>query len=269
MLVVTLTEGSVLWFFIRNLDLQCKHSWGEQLNLNLAQRSLDAEQVKSLAYAMAQQERYEGGVVSDKTIDALLEGLKMLPSLSGHGEEEEFLYWLAERHSLKLYHLFLRRIEIAEKSLADSMSSYEAMPFYRNVSLQGLVGTPEFEKVAHDLLDTIFTRPHKERQPWCRLFVAAVSRTSSLIESLLTERLNIISTKEDLVDLVSLLQFERSVITYRYPRLVECILTKARTSGPTAAEDVMWRLIHASQPTMRGYTSGELSGEFRYAIMEA
>lgn len=262
-------EGSVLWFFIRTLDLQGKYSWIEKLNLILVRRSLNIEEVKGLAHALAKQERYGGGRVADAAIDGLTEQLQMLPSLSGHGEGEAFLHWLAEKHPEKLYHLFLRRIEVAEKSFPDAQSSYEAMPFYGKVSLRGLIGTPQFEKLVKELLDTIFTRPRKARRPWCSLFIATVSRTTPLIESLLTERLPTISAKEDLVDLISLLEFEHSVLTYRYPRLVEGILTKARSFGPMALGEVTRRLIHASQPTMRNYTNGKLNSEFCYALLEA
>ena len=262
-------EGSVLWFFIQNLDLQAKHSFAEQLNLILAQRNLDIEQTKSLSHALEKIERYGGGRVSDPAIDALMKRLEMLPALSSYGEDEKFLHWLAEKHSEKLYHLFLRRIEIAEKSPPDTKPSYDAMPFYGKVSLHGLLGKPGFEKIANELLDTIFSRPRKARSPWTSLFIATVSRTTPLIDSLLTARLATIKTEDDLCDLASLLQFEGSVVAYRYPRLVEGILTKAKTFGRTASENVMWRLIHSSQPMMRGYTNGELNSEYRYALLEA
>ena len=264
-----IAEGSVLWFFIRTLDLQVSQSWIEQLNLILARRSLDIDQTRGLAHALAKIERYGGGKVSDAAIDALLERLEMLPSLSGRGEEEEFLHWLAEKHSAKLYSLFLRRIDIAEKSPPNFHSSYEAMPSHDEISLSGLAESPNFENLANELLDTIFSRPHNSRSSWTSLFIVAVSRTTPLIESLLTRRLAAIKTEDDLEDLAVLLRFEGSVLAYRYPMLVEGILTKARTLGPSASENVMWCLIHASRLTMRGYTNGELNSEYRYALLEA
>ena len=264
-----IANGSAFWWLIRMVNFPRERPWVADLGLILAKRTLDADQTRSLAHALAKQERYGGGTVSEVTIDTLLDRLAELPSLSFSGEDDHYLHWLADKHPLKLYQLFLRRIRKAEENTQSSSDTYEAMPFYGEIALTGLADLPDFEKQASDLLEAIFSRPSETRHPWRKLFIACVSQTSLLLAPLLTERLKQITSQDDLCELVMLLSFERSVVVYRHPQLVEGILKMARTFGPTKFDEIQWKLIHAAQPTMRGYTNGELDGEYRYALAEA
>lgn len=262
-------SGSAFWYLLRMVDFPRERSWVADLGFILAKRTLDADQTRSLAHAFAKQERHGGGTVSDATIDALLERLAELPSLSFSGQDDHYLHWLAEKHPLKLYQFFLKRIEISETKAGSSSDNYEAMPYFGELALAGLADLPDFEKLARELLEATFSRPSEARPPWRKLFIACVSRTSPLLASLLRERLKRITSHDDLLDLVGLLSFEGSVVVYRHPQLVEDLLKKARVIGPAAFDEIQWKLIHAARPTTRGYTNGELDGQYRYALVEA
>jgi hypothetical protein len=251
------------------VDFPSEHCWEADLGLILAERNLDADQARSLAHAFFERESYGDGTVPEATIDALLEKLAELPSLSLRGEDDRYLHWLAEKHPLKLYQFFLKRIEISETKAGSSSENYEPMPYFGELALAGLAGLPDFEKLASQLLEAIFSRSLEARPPWRKLFIACVSRTSPLLALLLTERLKQITSHDDLLDLVRLLSFEGSVVVYRHPQLVEDLLKRARAFGPAAFDEIQWKLIHAAQPITRGYTNGELDGQYRYALVEA
>lgn len=265
----TKAEKGVLRFLIRIVSAPRAMDWATKLANILARRNLTDEQTRALVSEVLDRERHGDQTVPDDTIDVLMDRLAALPSLCKSAEDEQNLLWLAREHPIKLYQLFRRRIDYAEARPHDSTSHYLPMPYFGGVALQGLADLPDFESMARGLLDTIFSRPPDRRYPWCRLFIAAVSRTSSLLEQLLTERLVGLETKDDLLDLVSLLKFDHSVAVYRHPGLVVNILTKARTFGIDAFEEIKWALIHASRPTMRSYSNGKLDAAYLYAADEA
>jgi len=262
-------RGSAFCCLLGMVDFPRERPWVADLTLILAKRTLDADQTRSLANGLEKQERYGGGTVPEATIDILLDRLAELPSLSVSQEDGHYLPWLAKKYPLKLYQLFLKRIKTAEAKALDASDSYQAMPYYREVSLAGLAELPDFEKLAKQLLEAIFSRPSEARHPWRELFISCVSRTSPLLAFLLTERLRQITAQDDLYDLVRLLSFDRSIIIFRDPQLIEDILIKARTLGPAAFDEIQWKLVHSCQPTIRGYTNGELDSEFRYTLAEA
>ncbi len=261
-------EGNTLSRLIGMLSFPREQFWICDITSILAHRALDNEQTNALASAMAEQESHGDTKIGDDAIDALIERLVLLPELP-FVDGEGYLYWLAEKHPARLYQLLQRRIKIAESAPTSSSDRFTVMPFYHQLSLDGLVDEPDFEELAKGLLDNIFSRPSQTRHPWCQLFIAAVSKTSPLLESLLTERLSSIITKEDLGDLISLIHFSNSLVAYRCPHLVESILIKARSFGPAALEELRWDLIHSSQPTIRSYKNGILDNQYSYALTEA
>ena len=89
------------------------------------------------------------------------------------------------------------------------------------------------------------------------------------MEPLILERLAKVENSDDLMDLCSLTAFEGSVIAFRYPRLIDALLKKARSMGIEEFEKARWKLIHAARPQSRGYTGGVLNEEYRYALEEA
>lgn len=263
------SEGSVLSFLISRAESLIECPWTDALIRILVRRNLNAEQTLHLANAMAKHERYGGEVIHEENIDALMDRLALLPSLPIGGQSGGYLQWLAEKHPTKLYQLFINRIDASENGIVLSPGPFEPMSFYDGLALRGLAELPEFANIAQGLLDAIFNRLPAARSPWSALFIAVVARTSPIVEPLLTGRLLRIDTKADLCDLVSLMRFKGSVLAYRYPRLVDGILKKARSFGPATLEEVTWDLIHSSRPSMRAYANGVLDDEYCYALIEA
>ncbi len=261
--------GPLLHAFFQLIDFPRKHFWTDRLALTLAKRVLSDEDTLHLAGAMIGRDRYAEAPVCDEAIDMLLERLIQIPILPSSYEDKGVLHALAKRHPRQMFEFFVRRIAREEELEAGGQGGFAAVPFYDSVPLVGLEKEPDFESLARDLIAKMLSRPKEQRHPWRQLFKMAVSRTSPLMEPQILEGLTKVETSDDLVDLCSLTAFEGSVIAFRYPRLIEALLKKARGMGIEAFEKARWELIHGSTPQTRSYSGGVLDERYRYALEEA
>ena len=261
--------GPVLHAFFQLIDFPRKHFWTDRLALTLAKRVLSDEDTLHLAGAMIGRDRYAEAPVCHEAIDLLLERMTQIPILPSSYEDKGVLHSLAKRHPRQMFEFFVRRIAREEELEAGGQGGFAAVPFYHSVALVGLEKVPDFESLARNLLSKMLSRPKEQRHPWRQLFKMAVSRTSPLMEPLIIEGLAKVENSEDLMDLCSLTSFEGSVIAFRYPRLIQALLKKARSMGIEVFEKAKWELIHAARPQSRGYTGGVLDEEYRYAFEEA
>jgi hypothetical protein len=213
--------------------------------------------------------RYAEAPVCHEAIEMLLERLIQIPILPSSYEDKGVLHALAKRHPRQMFEFFVRRIAREEELEAGGQGGFAAVPFYDSVPLVGLEKEPDFESLARDLIAKMLSRPKEQRHPWRQLFKMAVSRTSTLMEPLILERLAKVENSDDLMDLCSLTAFEGSVIAFRYPRLIQSLLKKARSMGIEVFEKAKWDLIHGSTPQTRSYSGGVLDECYRYALDEA
>lgn len=269
MAAAKLSQGLVLHAFFQLIDFTKKHFWTDRLALTLVKRELSDEDALHLAGAMIGRDRYAEVSVCDEAIDMLLERLILIPILPSSYEDKGVLHALAKRHPRQMFEFFVRRVAREEALEAGGQAGFAAVPFYDSVPLVGLEKEPDFENLARDLISKMLSRPKNQRHPWRQLFKMAVSRTSPLVESLILEGLTKAENADDLIDLCSLTAFEGSVIAFRYPRLIDALLKKARRMGIEVFERARWELIHAATPQSRGYTGGVLDEKYRYALEEA
>lgn len=261
-------SGKPLSALIRGLGRPWKRDWEADLAAILASRELGPEHLEELARVLARHERYQGAVVPSPTVVDLMKQLAMLPKLDSSQNGTSYLHWLQEKHPFELFTMLTRRIEYYESLGEAEKEKFSAMPWFANLSLSGLAERDGFEGHAREVLNRMFHSAGVVRLAWRELLVAAIGRTS-LLEKLVGERLDAICSAEELRDVVSLLRYEHSLIVFRYPYLVSRILSKAKGFGDASFREISYELVESARPQARGYTNGELDGEYRYALVEA
>lgn len=239
-------------------------SWADDLCLRLFENQSDRQFLIEASVALSRRLRHGKDKPSELLIQRLLERMTPIPSLPASYDDRAGLDTLASHHPRLVFDFFLERVRLQE-----SQEQFEAIPYGDELLLNGLEKEPDFESVGFDLLDTMLSRPTSHRHPWQKLFTMAFGHQGALIERLLLKRLPDIQSSEDISDLCDLIGFQSSQLAYTQPDLIEALLDKASIFGPKAYDELHWDLIHASRPTMRGYTNGILDGEYDYALPAA
>ncbi len=262
-------EGSVLNYLIGMIRFPSSRVWTDSLLMALLERCLSDAEFESLSNAAWHHMEYGEGEVEERALLKMMDRLAISMRLSDPYDGSGFLHKMARRHPRKTYELLVKRIECGERERIEGNKEFQPLPYSRDLRLSGLENEPDFEDLARSLFERILTASDANRWPWKQLFRIAVSRTSPVVERLLTARLSQINTPKDLEDVVSLLGYEGSLLVFLYPELTEAILKKARSFGSATRDSITWDLIHGSGPSGRGYTNGELDPQYRYLRTEA
>lgn len=260
--------GKPLFALIRGLVREWKHPWMHEMAATLARRELMPEDLAEFARILARTEKYHHCEVDVGTVRDLMHQLSKLPTLDASPDNTSCLHWFAKKHPFELFTMLRQRVEYFESLDEQKKAGFHAMSWFANLSLGGLEEMNGFENLARDAMEQMFRRSSGDRLPWRELVVAAIGR-SPLLEKLVSERLETVGCPEDLADLVSLLSYEHSLVVFRYPSLIARFLRKAREFGSATFQETVDGLVDAARPQMRGYTNGELDGEYRYAMIEA
>ena len=237
----------------------------DALVASLIDRQLSPTEVKSMADAVYRRIRHERAETHSKTMTRVLDAFMRLPKLPGlHRRDPSFLREMIKRDPHAVFDRLLCRIERQQSKSSQEGSANDFEFYFDCPPLNGLERHPDFQRLATDLLAKIRATPGDQRGYYKKLFVAAVSRTSPLLEDLLLSWLPEIETAEDLDDLADLTAFDGSLIVFRYPDLTEAILRAARAFSSSTYDQVTMTLLRGAGPRMRAYTSGQLDESYRY-----
>jgi len=262
-------DGMVLQSLFAMIAFPAKRDWTEDLVLTLANRSMTDDQIQDFADTVWHKLRYGEGDISESAIIRIMERMMEVLHFKTSYEQAGFVYEISKRFPRATFQMFVKRIERQEQERAAGRGEFEALPYGTRVSFAGLDKELDFEELAEGVLDVMMQRKHEDRDPWRRLFIMAVSRSSPLIESLLMARLLGVKSSDDLVDLATLTGFEGSLVVFRSPLLVEAMLLRARGFGPDVFSEITWKLIGGAGPKNRSYSGGELEPEYCYLRKEA
>lgn len=227
------------------------------------------ELLNGLAGAITYAIRYSDMQPKAELVGKLLNRLEDVNTLPGDHEGGGFLSVLAEKFPRMVLDFFKHRIAKEEALSANNTNGFASVPYFDNPPLVGLETDPDFEALSNSILQEFLSRPTEDRHPWRQLFIMAVSRTSPFVERLLIGVLPEVLTSEDLADVCSLTRFPGSRIAYRYPNLIEALLSKAQSFGHKAFDEIQWELLYGGMPQGRGYTNGTLDPEYAYALPAA
>ncbi|MEY4485091.1 MAG: hypothetical protein RL693_2543, partial [Verrucomicrobiota bacterium] len=262
-------EGSVLNKLLSMVEFPKHQAWTDALVIALLERELTDEQATFLANAYRKLSRDKAKNEDTNIVFRLLDRLCVSERLTDSDDGASgFLCEMARHYPRRIYEFLIKRIERQQKSVEVS-PNYLAIPYSVRWSFEGIESESDFESLARRLLQRVWESNAEYRWLWEHMFQIVVVRTSSLTEKLFLEHLPKIDSPDDLVVIASLLDFEGSLLVFRYPNLTEAILKKARTFGVDAHDHITRKLIHGAGPGIRSYTNNELNPEHRYLRTEA
>lgn len=241
-----------------------REEWHDTLGHRLLEQNLPHSFVIEMSTGLSRALEFHAKKPSESLIRRLLVKMIPVPRLPSSYNDHGGVITLASYYPRLVYDFLRQRVQFQ-----DLESGFEAIPYGDELMLRGLKNESDFEVIAGDLLDTFLCQQKPMRRPWKQLFQIAVGHDGATVGKLLLGRLVDISNALDLRDVCSLLRFQDSMLAYEQPDLIEALLEKATSFGTEAYEEAFWKLVHAAQPRMRGYTNGVIDEEHTYPLPAA
>ena len=177
---------------------------------------------------------------------------------------------LAKAHPRAAFDLLMVRID---RAASDHLhGGYLAVPLgiEGRVSLPDLTKEPDYPEICQRLWERALKSDDPQYPYWVRLFQGTVLENTSFWLERIQQEVEAALSKERLHTLTGLIQFEGSLIIFRFPDLTRTFLKNARRlGGQKLYEEMRLNLYSGCGPRVREFTNGVLDKHFDYVEAEA
>lgn len=187
-------------------------------------------------------------------------------------EMRESRQWetLIEQHPREVFDLLLARIDRAASK--DSRESFLPVPFsfWGRRNLPGLAKEPDYSDICLQIWEHVLKLDDPQQHYWLRLFQAVVLDDTSFWLGRMLQEIETASSEEKLAGLTEMLQFDGSLMIFRFPDLARAFLKQAkRLETQDGYEKMRVRLYHGCGPQTQAFTNGVLDQNLDYVEAEA
>ena len=149
---------------------------------------------------------------------------------------------------------------------------YRATPLAWRLALdlRSLADEPDYPRLCEELWNRALDADHPQRRDWVRLFQSVVLDERSGWPTRMLAEIKRADSPVRLRQLLDLLNFNGSLIAFRFPEITRAFLQRAdEVGGANGAQRIQSALYAISGPASRRSTSGELDPEDDYLEDEA
>ncbi len=199
----------------------------------------------------------------------VLQQLVSAPRLDLHNHGQQF-HELAETAPRDVYELLHARVLCAASPTPPK--GYAPLPegYHFALRLPALARDSDYPAICAELWQRVLTRDERGRYHWQELWRAVVLVDTPAWLPRLQQEVLAAQTPDDLERLTELLQFDGSLIVFRFPELTRSFLARAQIlGGEVLLTEIRARLRASPGPTVRSYTNGVLDPEDDFVEAEA
>ena len=177
---------------------------------------------------------------------------------------------LTEKYPREIYEFILARIAFA--TAGSAAGRYRPIPtgYRMRLRLPALAEEPDYPTICNDLWNRVSGPTDPEAYAWMRLFQAVVFENRVLWPPRMSSAITSSESEVDLLRWITFLQFDDSVIIFRFPEITRTFLSRAQElGGNQLLRRVRIELYSGCGPRARGYSNGILDRGQDYVEAEA